>query len=71
MNGYIRARTIGWWAWFENANVVETVQNSGLWKTVTDTPGITLAMTGDGTHPSPYGYGVIQKSGAINTVAFN
>lgn len=70
VNAYIRARTIGWWAVFENADVVESSRDSGKWKTVEAT-GIIGATTGDGTHPTPYGYGLLQFSGAINPRAFS
>ncbi len=73
MNAYIRARTIGWFAVFENADVVESSRDSGKWKTVTDNGavfGITSAMTADGTHPTPYGYGYLQNSRSIRLAAF-
>jgi hypothetical protein len=70
LNNWIRSKPSPLWNAFEVADVVESARDSGLWKTPTDSAGITAAVTGDGTHETPYGYGLIQNSGAINPTLF-
>lgn len=76
-NTWVKTKPLSVQNAFDVAGVVEMGDGSQKWKTpeagitflladgVTTSP-ITAAMTGDGTHESPYAYGVVQKSNAIN-----
>ncbi|MDN7179098.1 hypothetical protein M0D69_13955 [Caballeronia sp. SEWSISQ10-4 2] len=74
-NTWVRSKPLGVTAIFDVAAVVESPVNVGKWKTPDgDTytnranvvVPVTAPLTGDGTHEAPYGYGVIQKSPAID-----
>lgn len=61
---------------FDVAGVCEEPTTPGKWKSpdistwtnkAGTTAAITAAVTGDGTHETPYMYGLIQKTNAINT----
>jgi hypothetical protein len=70
LNNWIRTKPSPLWAYFEVADVVESARDSGLWKAPTGSAGITGAVTGDGTHETPYGYNLIQVSNAIDPTLF-
>lgn len=70
LNTWIRARPVQLWAVFECADVVEYLR-SGKWKTPDVVATAVVAITGDGTHPSPYGYQWLQASNAIEPRVFN
>ena len=69
LNDWIRTKPSPLWQYFEVADVMETARNSGIWKNVGD-GSATAAMTGDGTHETPYAYNLVKYSGAINTALF-
>jgi hypothetical protein len=76
-NTWVLTKPLGVQNAFDVAKVVEMQDGSQKWKTPeagitytladgVTTAAVTGAMTVDGTHETPYGYGVIQKSNAIN-----
>lgn len=63
VNDWIRGLPSPLTQYFEIADVVENGRNAGVWKGTDSSPTPFPAMTGDGIHPTPYGYHYIRNFG--------
>lgn len=71
LNTWIMGKPAPLWAAHDVASVIQDASNSGIWRAPNSTNSVPAAITGDGTHETPYAYQLIQLANVIDPTTFS